>query len=185
MSTRSFSVGSYTRHIDTPESEFDQRVRAFKDDNMPDGPENAPAEEVRAWGEMFQRADQKLNTIKQNADVFIAAHPEFLDTTPNAERMNATLKALFGDVAHSIEQYETAYRVLLANNSVALDGKVLAAQDKAARDQRAAAARDQRSRETRVYSEEEKESMSLDELRQVENREIQNRMRRIAEEGGW
>ena len=34
MSSRSFSVGSYTRNINAQESEFDTRVRAFKDDTI-------------------------------------------------------------------------------------------------------------------------------------------------------
>jgi hypothetical protein len=181
MSSRSFSVGSYTRNIDTQEDPFNQRVRAFKDDTVPDGPENAPAEEVRAWGEMFQRADTKRVAIETNAAEFLTYHPELIDNNANGQAMNRTLKAMFGDCVHTVEQFETAYRVLLANNSLALDKKVLAEQEKEAAKQRAEA---QRARKV-TFSEDERYSMPLEELRRLESSEIQKRNERIANEGGW
>ncbi len=54
MASRNFSIGSYTRHIDTPETEFDQSVRAFKDDTLDsfqDNPEFWPKEKIKAAAE--------------------------------------------------------------------------------------------------------------------------------------
>jgi len=74
-------------------------VRAFKDDNMPEGPQNAPAEEVKAWADHFQRADAKLNARRQSADAFTATHKECLDAESNGQAMNTTLQTLYGDIA--------------------------------------------------------------------------------------
>jgi hypothetical protein len=180
------SIGSYTRYISNP-AEIDplnQRVRDFLDDSMPDGPENAPAEEVRAWAEHFQRADTNAIAQRENADAFLAVHPEFLDTKANGETMNRTLETLYGDRVYTVSEFEKAYRVCCANKSLALDKAEIAKQEQAAADERANAAREQRAQETRTFTEDEKYTMSLDELRQLENREIQKRMQQAGERGG-
>jgi hypothetical protein len=184
MASRSFSVGSYTRNIDTQEDPFNQRVRAFKDDSLDsfeDNPEMWPKEKVKAAAEMFQRGDTKRVAIETNAAEFLTFHPELIDNNANGQAMNRTLKAMFGDCVHSVEQFEAAYRVLVANNSLALDKKVLAEQEKEAAKQRAEA---QRARKV-TFSEDERYSMPLEELRRLESSEIQKRNERIANEGGW
>jgi hypothetical protein len=126
-----------------------------------------------------------VSTLRQNADAFASLHSEYLDTPENGKRFNNTLKAMFGDCAHTVEQFEAAYQVLRANNTLDLDQAEIVKQEQAATNQRNKAARDQRARDTRTYTEDEKYSMSLDQLRQLETREIQQRMQRRGEEGGW
>jgi hypothetical protein len=181
------SVGSYTRYTpnSAEEDPFNIRVRAFKDDNMPDGPENAPAEEVKAWADHFQREDTNKIAQRANADAFLALHPEFLDMQANAEAMNRTLEALYGDRVYTVSEFEKAYQVCRANNSLTLDEAMIVKQQQAAANERAKAARARRAAETRVFSEDEKYNMSLEELRRIEDREIQQRMQRGGEEGGW
>jgi hypothetical protein len=171
----------YTQHPDDP---FTARVMAIKNDDtsgLEDSPENAPAEKVKEWGEAFQRADTKRVAIETNAAEFLTFHPELIDNNANGQAMNRTLKAMFGDCAHTVEQFEAAYRVLVANNALALDKKVLAEQEKEAAKQRAEA---QRARKV-TFSEDERYSMPMEELRRLESSEIQKRMQRIGEEGGW
>ena len=132
------SIGSYTRFTSNPAEQdpFNLRVRAFKDDNMPDGPENAPKEEVRAWAEAFQRED----TIRQNqlqsglnADAFLAAHPEILDTKANGELFRHELHRMFGEGSLlTVNEYEAAYESLRASNFLALNKAEVAKQQKAA-----------------------------------------------------
>ena len=132
----------------------------------------------------FQRTDQKLSARSQSADAFIALHPEFFDTQENGQAMNRTLQALYGDIAFTPGHFEQAYAVLKANDALDLDQSVIVQMEQAAADQRAQATREQRARETRVYSEEERYTMDLDELRRLETREIQQRNQLAAERGG-
>jgi hypothetical protein len=117
-------------------------------------------------------------------DHFVALHPEFIDINANAETMNRTLEALYGDRLYSVDEFEKAYAVCRANNSLELDEALIVKQQQAAANQRAKAAREQRAAATRVFSEAEKENMSLEELREAENREIRRRMQEAGERGG-
>jgi hypothetical protein len=183
----SFSVGNYTRTIDTPVDEFDQRVRAFKDDSldsMGDKFEFWTAEQVKEAGEGFARADGKRNAINQAADAFLEQHPEIKDTKANGEAFNRTLKALFGeDCVPTIEHFETARRVMLANNTLDIDKKKLAeieAQQKAAAKQQAEAER----QASVPPSIDELYSMPLEDLRRLDAVENQRRMQEAGERGG-
>jgi hypothetical protein len=138
----SFSVGNYTRTIDTQIDPFDQRVMAIKNDdasNLEDTFENWPAERVKIAAEGFAREDQRqqdIATTKQNADIFLAGHPEVLDTQANGELFNHELSRMFPGVAlHPIEHFEQAYASLRASNFLALNKAEVAKQQKAANKQ--------------------------------------------------
>src|SRR5258708_2727244 len=127
MASRSFGVGSYGNAPSiVKESEFDAQVRARLngesafDDSSPLFEKWSP-EKQRAAFEGMRRADANLTAINENADTFIANHPDFLDTASNGKAMNRTLKAMFGDVLHTPEQCESAYNVAPANNRMKLD----------------------------------------------------------------
>jgi hypothetical protein len=134
-----------------------------------------------------RRVDEKLALTHQNSQTFIDLNPAFVDSKANGEKMNAALKSLYGELprAFTVEEFETAYNVLRAANSLELNQAEIKRQEKAAAEERAKEVRARRASETRVYSEDEKYSMSLDELKEAENREIQRRMQKIGNEGGY
>jgi len=58
----------------------------------------------------------------QNADEFCVIHPEFLDHEKNCKQFNKVLDVMFGaNIAYSLDQFERAYEVCKANNSLELD----------------------------------------------------------------
>jgi len=166
-------VGSYTRTLETPNDQFTDTL----DEN---DPANWPPEKIRAAGDYFARANEKLNTRTTNANAFLARHPEFVDT----DRSGRTLHALFGDEAFTDEQYEIAYNACRANNAVDIDQGEIVKQKQAEANQRAKAERARRAAETRVYTEDEKYNMSLQELRQVEDQEIKRQFELEGQRGG-
>jgi hypothetical protein len=183
-------MGDFGRHVPNAAEDDPLNVKINASlsgilDELPDTFENWPAERIKEAALGFARADS--NTIEQraNADKFIALHPEWIDIKTNGEIMNRTLATLFGDRVYSVSEFEKAYAVCRANNSLTLDKTEIVKQEQAAANQRARAARASRAAENRVYSEDEKENMSLEELRRVENQEIQKRNERIGQEGGW
>ena len=143
-----------------------------------------PAERIKEAALGFERADNTRIEQRAHADAFVALHTEWIDIDTNAQTMNKTLAALYGERLYSVSEFEKAYEVCRANNSLKLDQVEIVKQQQAAADQRAKAAREQRAAETRVFSEDEKENMSLEELRVAENREIQRRMQEAGERGG-
>ena len=104
----------YTRYTQTEDDPFAARVMAFKRDDaseLEDNPENWSAEKVRAAAEMFARQDQKQqNTVanREMADVFIAEHPEYIDSGVNGRLMTHELRRTFGEGAYTLAQYEQA-----------------------------------------------------------------------------
>lgn len=187
---RSFSVGSYTRHVATTVDPFNQRVMAFKNDDasgLEDTPENWSADKVKAAAEMFAREDQKQqNKIAsgQNADAFLASHPEFLDTQANGQLMNHQLNTMFGDGLHTLEHFEAAYQSLRASNFLNLDQKIVREQQKEAA--RARAEQERARIAARAFDEDSAYgSLSMDELRQKADEQLRHDMQRRAEEGGW
>jgi len=133
----------------------------------------------------LQRADENIATKKQNADLFADLHPEYLDTRQNGQAFSRTLKAMYGDVAYSVEQFENAYEVCNANGLLQLDQKVMAGQEAEAK----AAARKQYAdaERSRIVNrtEAELESMSLEEIRRLDAQERLHQMQGRGEEGGW
>jgi len=186
MSTRSFGVGSYGNAPSIVENnEFDTQVRARLNgesafnDSSPRFEDWSP-EKQRAAYEGMRRADANLTTIHENADIFLANHPEFKDTEANGKAINRTLKAMFGDVVHTTEQFEAAYEVARANNLVELDKDEIAKQAKAATQQRA---KSERSRI--VYrTEAELETLPLEEIRRLDAIERQRQTQEAGERGG-
>jgi hypothetical protein len=181
------AVGSYLRHIENSadRDEFNINLKRAHDGLGPITPQPT-AEQIKQLVEEAQAADETRATNKRNADDFCALHPEFLDHDRNGAQFNATLDAMFGtNIAYTLDQFERAYAVCCANNSLELDRAVLAKQEDAAAKERAKAARARRAAETRVFSEAELESMSLEDLRKVENQAIQKRNQKLGEEGGY
>lgn len=186
MASRSFGVSSFGNGPSlVEENEFDTQVRARLngedafDDSSPRFEDWSPAKQRAAYEGMC-RADVNLTTIHENADTFIANHPEFKDTEANGKVINRTLKAMFGDVVHTSEQFEAAYEVARANNLVELDAAQIAKQKAAATQQRAKAERGRIANLT----EEELETMPLEEIRRLDTIERQRQMQREGERGG-
>lgn len=158
--------GDYMRYVSHPEDPFDARVRAFRDDtvdSLPNKFENWDKEHVREAVEGLMREDQKQQdriTTGQNADAFLAVHPEFLDTQANGELMNHESKRMFGEGAYTVAHYEQAYQSLRSSNFLALNKTEVAKQEKAAAKQHAEAERARVS-----LSEDELYAMDMDELR--------------------
>jgi hypothetical protein len=190
-SNRTSGVGMFGHsylHNQAAEDPLNVKARRSLDgtlDELPDTFENWSAEQVKEAALGFARADSDRIAQRANADAFLALHREFLDIDANGQTMNRTLAALYGDRLYSVAEFEQAYTVCCANNSLTLDKAEIVKQQQKATNERAKAARAQLAAETRVFSEDEKENMSLEELRAAETREIQQRMQRIGEEGGW
>lgn len=150
MSSRSFSVGSYTRHVAQTVDPFNQRVMAFRNDDaseLEDSPENWSGEKVRAAAEMFQREDKRQQDRAM--------------TGQNAHQ----LQTMFGDCLHTLEHFEAAYQTLRSSNFLALNATEVKKQERAAAKARAEA---ERTRSV-ALSEDELYSMDLDELRMRAN----------------
>src|SRR5260370_42552490 len=84
------SVGGYTRTIDTPADPFNNRVLAFLNDDASEleEAEKLTAEQIKAAALLAQREDQAAQdrlATQQNADAFVAGHPEFIDNTANGQ----------------------------------------------------------------------------------------------------
>jgi type IV secretory pathway VirJ component len=186
--SRSSGVGIYGNAIVEREVDpFDDKIRRSLDgtlSELPDTFENWSAQRVKEAALGFARADSDRIAQKANADAFLTLHKEFIDIDANGQTMNRTLEALYGDRVYSVSEFEKAYAVCRANNSLTLDQAEIVKQQQAETNQRAKAAREQRAAATRVFSEDEKDNMSLEELRAVENREIQQRMQQGGERGG-
>ncbi len=181
--SRTSSAGNYTRTLDAAD-EVTDRVISVRDGDteaLENNPETASAATIKAFGELFARNDAKLIALHRNSDTFVTLHKEFLDTKFNGERMNDTLKAMFGDVAYSLEQYEHAYSVLRANNVLEIDQAEVVKQAQAAANQRAKAAR---AAQKAVPTEEQLYTMDLDELRRLDAVENQQRLQLAGERGG-
>jgi hypothetical protein len=181
-------VGVHSFHMNNPADEFTDRVLAFREDihggTLEDNFENWPKEKIREAVEGMQREDQKQQNkliTKQNADAFIASHPEFLDIPANAALMKHELNRMFGDGPYSVANYETAEESLRASNFLRLNKKVLAEQQTAAALERAKA---EKQRNTPLTQEQLYE-MPLEDLRRLDAVEAQQRMQRRGEEGGW
>ncbi len=188
MASRSFGVGSYgNAFVQREENEFDIDTRRRLDGLDPLNSEKFEKwspERVKEAALGFARADSTRIEQKANADLFVALHPEFIDVNENGQTMNRTLEALYGDRLYSVAEFEKAYDVCRANNSLTLDKAEIVKQQQAVANQRAKAAREQRAAATRVFSEAEKENMSLQDLRKAETREIQRQMQQAGERGG-
>ena len=181
--------GPWTRFVQNPadEDDFNQNTRRRMDGLGPVRPQ-LTAEEVKVAYQDAVREDQaqkdRLETQK-NGDAFIAGHPEFLDTTPNAQLLLNQMNTMFGKGFHPISHFEQAYNYLRTNTDfLALDKTVVASQQKQAAKQRYQAEQE-RIVETTFDESADYSTLSLDELKQRANDEIRNQMQRRGEEGGW
>lgn len=144
MSSRSFTVGNYTRHIQSEEDPFDTRVRAFRNDtvdSLPNKFENWDKEHVREAIEGMGRQDQRQQTITarvSNAETWLTEHPEFVRNNANIDLMNHELTRTFGEIEWTLAHYDHAYQSLRASNFLKLDAREVKKQEQAAARQRAA-----------------------------------------------
>lgn len=182
--TGSFGNGPNV-YNETP-SEFDQEARAALDGLGPSKPKLTP-EQVRQAYEEAVAADARINENHQSAQEFTSLHAEYLDTPKNGKLMNDTLKAMFGDGAYSVEQFEAAYNVLRVSNSLDIDHAEEAKQAQAAENakrkavvKRRADAASRQFDPTANY-----DNLSLEELRALADEEIRNDFERRGQEGGW
>jgi hypothetical protein len=186
--SRASGVGIYGNAIVHREVDpFDDKARRSLDGTLgelPDTFENWSADRVKEAALGFARADSDRTAQRANADRFLALHKEFVDIDSNGQTMNRTLEALYGDRVYTVAEFEKAYAVCCANNSLELDQALIVKQQQAAANQRAKTAREQHAAATRVFSEDEKENMSLEELRATENREMLLQMQQAGERGG-
>jgi len=180
-------VGTYLRHLQNPaeEDSFNADARRALDGLGPSKTQ-VTAEQVKQVYEEVLRADEKRRTINQNADEFVSLHPEFLDTDRNGELVNKMVKTMFGDCAHTVEQFEAAYQALLVTDSLDIDKAEVARQKQRASDaQRKAAAKTRQDREKlRNLPEDVLETMPLEELRQLTDRQLREDMQKAGERGG-
>lgn len=179
--------GDFNRNLPATSAEadpFNIRIRGFLDDNMPEGPENAPAEEVKRWAEHFQREDKAAQDRVENqkiADAFVAGHEEWVDNKANAELLLNQMNTMFGKGLHPLEHFEAAYDYLRTNtNFLKLDQKELEKQRKAADKQRYDA---ERARSV-TPSEQELYELPLEDLRRLDAMENQSRLQAAGERGG-
>jgi hypothetical protein len=129
-----------------------------------------------------QLADETRTTKSQSADEFLALHPEFLDVPKNANLMNDTLKAMFGDCAYTTEHFQAAYNVLRVSNVLDIDKAEVAKQQQAAANaQRKTAIKNVTDAAARAFNPNvDYESLSLDEVRKRADEELQ----KAGERGG-
>ena len=159
-------------------------VGGMLDDDESERFEDWSPEKQRAAYEGMLRTDAKLSTRRDNADEFLALHPEFVDSESNGEAMKRILDSLYGDVPFTLAMYQKAFEVGCANGNFQLNQAEIKRQEKAAAEERAKSIREKHARQTRVYTEDEKNNMSLEELREAENREIRRQFELEGQRGG-
>jgi hypothetical protein len=174
------SFGNGPNVYQQSQSEFDIKARdllngkpAF-DDSSPRFEDWSP-EKQKASYEGLQRADSNLIEQRANADAFLALHPEFIDLNTNGQTMNRTLETMFGDRVYTVAEFEQAYAVCRANNSLQLDQAEIVKQQQAAANQRTKAALKQRAdAASRVFNPHaDYDSLSLEEIRERANGGLQ------------
>ncbi len=185
MSSRSFSVGGFTRNVAAPSDPFSDRVMAFRNDDSSalSAEEQLTAEQIKTAERLAQANDQVTqNKIArgQNADAFLAAHPEVLDTAANTKLIVHELARMFGtDALYTIENYEAATDSLRRSGLLKINEAEAAKQKKEADKQRAAAATKAEPTLEELYN------MPMEDLRRLDAGANQARMQRRGEEGGW
>jgi hypothetical protein len=122
---------SYTKSEDEP---FVKRNRAFMSNDFSalDTDEKLTADQFKQAHQLAQREAERLAGIdvsKENADIFLAAHPEYVDHDKNGHEMERQLAAMFGDSGpRTVGNYELAYQELRKRNLLELDGAEVAKQ---------------------------------------------------------
>ena len=179
-STRTSGVGGfgYAQPI-VKEDEFDTQARARLngeptfDDSSPRFEDWSPAKQRAAY-EGLGRADQKGTISRHSADEFLALHPEILDTNNNGDLINK-MKTMFGDVPHTVPQFEAATQALLISDSLDIDKAGVAKQQQAAANaQRKAAIKNRTDAASRAFNQSvDYDNVSLEELRARANEELQ------------
>ena len=182
------AVGSYTRFIpnSADNDEFNENLRRAHDGLEPVRPRSTPEQIKQDYEEALAADETRINNF-QMSDEFVLLHPEFLDHKKNGEIFNATLNVMFGaNRAYTIEQFEQVYQVCLANRSLELDQtEIVKQQQRAADAQRKALTKKRQERErSRNLSEVELETISLEELRAITERELGAEMQAAGERGG-
>jgi len=182
------AVGSYLRFVpnSADADEFNQNVRRAHDGLGPVKPQ-LTAEQIKVAYEEALAADETRINNFQISDEFVVLHPEFLDHPKNGEQFNKTLNVMFGaNRAYTLDQFEQAYQVCVANNSLELDQtEVVKRQQKAADAQRKTLTKQRQERNRlRNLSAEELDALPLEKLREITESELGAEMQAAGERGG-
>ena len=182
------AVGSYTRFLPNAadQDEFNINLNRAHDGLGPVTP-RATAEQIKQLVEEAQAADETRTVNGQNSDEFVSLHPEFLDHRNNCEQFNKTLDAMFGaNRAYTLEMFEQAYRVCLANNSLELDQVEIVKQAQAEANTKRKAAQANRLFEAKrqFNPDEDYSNLSLEEIRQRAEAGAQQDLERRAYQEG-
>ena len=190
------SGGSYLRHLPNPAEDDPFNVGARAKLDAPDGKptfddsstcfEEWSPEKQRAGYEGALRADEKRSANIQNADDFVVLHPEFVDNASNAKLLTKMVNTMFGDCVHTIPQWEAAYQALLITDSLDIDKAEVAKQQQKAADAQRKTLLKQRQEQERLRNlpEDEMETMSLEQVREQANCQLQEQMQVAGERGG-
>ena len=187
------AVGSYLRGIpnQADEDPFNVEIRRTLDGLGPAQPEkfeNWSPEQIKEAYEGGVRHNERLTTIKTNADEFILRNPEFLDTASNADLITKTLKSLYGEGAtYTVDQFSQAYDVLRATGArLDIDQAEVVKQQAAFENAKRKAYNKQRAdKAARVFDPNgDYDSLSLEEIRARANEAVREEMQLAAERGG-
>jgi hypothetical protein len=181
--SNNFSSG-WSRHVPREETSFDKRLRASLNGTPLDlnDPENLTAAQIRAVAELAEREDPNVQLaaeLNKTGTAFCKLHAEYVDNEANAHLMRHQLKTM-GVKRPTLADFEVAYAQLRESDFLKLDKKVLRQQE----DEEAQRAADA-FKNRHIPTEEDRYSMSLVELRRLEDSEIKQQMQRRGEEGGW
>lgn len=192
------AVGSYLRHIQNRADKDPLNLGARAAIGDPNAieqldlndPDNLTAEQIKAAHEAALAADrthQNLLETQANADAFISAHGELKDSVANARLLLNQAKTMFGeDGPITVDQWEAAYQHLRSKTDfLAFNADALAKQQKEASRQHYAASRAAEAKRIVNLSEQQLETMSLEDIRRLDAEERQREMERIGEQGGY
>ena len=165
------SYAHATYHVNHPDDPFNQRIMdRLNDEAVEDlsDPSTWTAETVKKAAQHFQTQSESHQAgvvTQQNADAWIQAHPEYVDSPANGQRMRHELKTMgLENKVATLDDFDIAFARLRSDNLVTLNKDALQKQKIAADKARAEAHKN-----TKTFSEDELYSMDLQELRMRAN----------------
>jgi hypothetical protein len=195
-SSRSSGVGSFGNSYVQNQADDDQfniKTRAAMGDPDaiaqldPNDPSNISPETIKAVHAAALREDRAAQDrveTKKNADAFIAAHPELIDNTANAQLLLNQARTMFGDKEITVDNWERAYEYLRTNtNFLKLDAKEVENKRQAAAKQRYATEK-ARVAERTFNPNANYDELSLEEIRNRADEETRKQFELEAQRGG-
>jgi hypothetical protein len=126
---------TYNSYVNASDDPFTAQIKAVRDGNVHPAELEEKREYLKAAALEAEAADpntQKNIIRRQNADMFLAVHPEVNDTTANGQQLRHELMRMFGDVAWTFNNYETAAESLRTSNLLGVNKVEAEKQRKAA-----------------------------------------------------